>query len=363
MSYAVMPLIDYKAACDKVREKVDLTTVKFEETDFGYLRSEIFTVPKDGKYIFSYEFSDSSKFSELYYNFPEWQGETAPGYFETIDNNSAKTTGNLYAGEQYRLFIDGSTGLTPKDILKASLSIDGETVVDFVPPPTIKSGELADKVDKVYEAGQKAEYDRFWDELQRNGSQTNYLGAFANYTEAIFKPKYDMQPANATNMFYQFEGKDLPELLQKAGVTLDFSKCTEFSNFFLWSTVEHIGVINASNGSHFDINYCQKLHTIDKIIPRSDALQAISFTSAVALKNIAIEGEINCNFRIQSSPLTLESAKSIISALKDYSGTTSEFAYTVSFSANTKTLLEAEGATAPNGTTWLEYANAKGWKY
>ena len=58
MSYAVMPLIDYKAACDKVREKVGLTEVKFEETDFGYLRSEIFTVPKDGKYIFSCEFSN-----------------------------------------------------------------------------------------------------------------------------------------------------------------------------------------------------------------------------------------------------------------------------------------------------------------
>lgn len=222
---------------------------------------------------------------------------------------------------------------------------------------------IAENEQKVYEAGQKAEYDRFWDELQRKGSRTNYLGAFAGYNEAMFKPKYDMQPTGANNMFYQFEGKDLPELLQKAGVTLDFSKCVEFSNFFLWSVVEHIGVINASKGSHFDINYCQKLHTIDKIIPRSDQMQAISFTSAIALKNIVIEGEITGNFKIQSSPLTLESAKSIITALKNYSGTTDEFKYTVSFSANTKTLLEAEGATAPNGTTWLEYANAKGWKY
>ena len=150
MSYAVMPLIDYKAACDKVREKVDLTTVKFEETNFGYLRSEIFSVPKDGKYIFSCEFSNPIDLANLFYGSPDWKGETAPGYFESIDSNNAKTMGNLYAGEQYRLFIADSTGLTTKDILKASLSIDGETVVDFVPPPTIKSGELADKVDEVY---------------------------------------------------------------------------------------------------------------------------------------------------------------------------------------------------------------------
>lgn len=150
MSFAVMPLSDYKAACDKVREKVDLTTVKFEETDFGFLRSEVFTVPQDSVYIFSYEFSDPSKFPDLYYSSPEWEGETSPGYFEPIDSNSAKTTSELYAGVQYRIFIADSLGLTPKDILKASLLLDEETVVDFVPPPKIKSGELAEKVDEVY---------------------------------------------------------------------------------------------------------------------------------------------------------------------------------------------------------------------
>lgn len=150
MSYAVMPLIDYKAACDKVREKVDLTTVKFEETDFGYLRSEIFTVPKDGKYIFSCEFSNPINLSYLYYANPQWQADMSPGSFEIIDSNNVKTIDNLYTTSQYRIFIDGITGITPKDILKASLSIDGETVVDFVTTATIKSGELADKVDKVY---------------------------------------------------------------------------------------------------------------------------------------------------------------------------------------------------------------------
>lgn len=59
--------------------------------------------------------------------------------------------------------------------------------------------------------------------------------------------------------------------------------------------------------------------------------------------------------------LDVESAKSIILGLKNYSGTEKEFAYTVSFHKKTRTLLENEGATAPDGGTWVEYAQSKGW--
>ena len=61
------------------------------------------------------------------------------------------------------------------------------------------------------------------------------------------------------------------------------------------------------------------------------------------------------------SKLTAESAISIINALKDYSGTDEEYVRTFSFSANTKTALNALGAVSPNGNTWLEYVSDKGW--
>ena len=44
MSYAVMPLADYDAACDKVREKVGEKIIHFEDKGFGYLVSEPFLV-------------------------------------------------------------------------------------------------------------------------------------------------------------------------------------------------------------------------------------------------------------------------------------------------------------------------------
>ena len=53
--------------------------------------------------------------------------------------------------------------------------------------------------------------------------------------------------------------------------------------------------------------------------------------------------------------------KSIISALKDYSGTDKEFTYTVTFTSACITALDKEGNNSPNGNTWRNYANDKGW--
>ncbi|MBE7093008.1 MAG: hypothetical protein E7365_07530, partial [Clostridiales bacterium] len=65
---------------------------------------------------------------------------------------------------------------------------------------TIKSGELANKINDVYSAGKNAgggsEFDLFWDEYQENGKRTNYDGAFfgVGWTEKTFKPKHDIVP-------------------------------------------------------------------------------------------------------------------------------------------------------------------------
>jgi hypothetical protein len=87
-----------------------------------------------------------------------------------------------------------------------------------------------------------------------------------------------------------------------------------------------------------------------------------AFTSCGCLKNFSAGGtlvkSLNLSWAIN---LTLDSAKNIITKLKDYAGTDNEYVYTVTFSAKTKELLEAEGATAPNGNTWLDYAQNKGW--
>ena len=44
----------------------------------------------------------------------------------------------------------------------------------------IKPNDFADKIDDVYAAGKKAEYDAFWDVCQNNGERNDYQYAFAN---------------------------------------------------------------------------------------------------------------------------------------------------------------------------------------
>ena len=63
----------------------------------------------------------------------------------------------------------------------------------------------------------------------------------------------------------------------------------------------------------------------------------------------------------QSRKLTIDSLKNIINALVDYSGTTYEGTYKLILNSTCNATLEAEGATAPNGLTWQEYALVKGW--
>ena len=86
-----------------------------------------------------------------------------------------------------------------------------------------------------------------------------------------------------------------------------------------------------------------------------------AFNACANLKTLNASGVIAISLSFSACPLTAESAISIINCLKNYAGTENEFAHTITLHANTKTTLDALGAVSPNGNTWLEYANDKGW--
>ena len=74
---------------------------------------------------------------------------------------------------------------------------------------------VAENQQKVYEAGQQAMYDAFWDDFQKNGNRTNYWYGFAGvgWTAETLKPKYKIAIAedsrnvqNAVGMFYRCGG-------------------------------------------------------------------------------------------------------------------------------------------------------------
>ena len=54
--------------------------------------------------------------------------------------------------------------------------------------------DMATAVEEVYSAGEKSQYDEFWDSIQNNGTRRSYNYAFAwnGWNTKIFKPKYNI---------------------------------------------------------------------------------------------------------------------------------------------------------------------------
>lgn len=225
--------------------------------------------------------------------------------------------------------------------------------------------DMASGVNEVYEAGKKSEYDKFWDSCQDNGKRWNYEMAFAgqNWKPDNFKPKYPMKPRNALRMFYRssYLTCDITEVAD-----IDFSDAPSLEQTFQNFMGTRIGVLDIRKASSITnmVANCSNLVKIDKIIVDESLPSALSFASDSKLENVIIEGEIVKNVSAGACPLTVESLKSIITALKDNTGTAEEYQYTVTFKAYAFEILEAEGTTAEyNGSpcTWAELIDNKKW--
>lgn len=229
---------------------------------------------------------------------------------------------------------------------------------------------VAENMPKVFEAGQQAEYDRFWDSIQQNGNQTNYSFAFgAIWDDNNFKPKYSMRPDNANSMFKTCRITDLQALLEEHNVVLDFSKVTgnRLVQFLESSTITRLGIVDISTLTNATYVFfaANRLETIEKIIfAETNVFASTWFQSCGSLANLnAVEGVISNSISFNWSPLTPASMKNIIACLKNYAGTDKANTYQVKFTDACWTALEAD-STAPDGGTWKDYVYyTLGWNY
>ncbi len=167
--------------------------------------------------------------------------------------------------------------------------------------------------------------DIFWDALQDNGNRTDYDFAFGGigWTDHTFAPKYDMQPTNASYMFYKSGITDLKGLLDARGLTLDFSKSKGLTYLFQQSKITRVGEIDTRMcpGLEYLLTSCGSLVSIDKIILKNDGSQtfskSMSFQNCSSLAEIRFEGVIGQdNFNMQwSKKLSKASIESIFAAL------------------------------------------------
>lgn len=187
----------------------------------------------------------------------------------------------------------------------------------------------AEYAPKVYEAGRKDEYDRFWDIFQDFGNRRNYSSEFRGFGFNIhnFYPKYDIAPSNISEWFKDWNGNDdlykfsLKDRMAECGVRFDFSNLVNFSRLFYYNSFTELPELDCSNATElsqsFAYNY--RLITIEKLIVSENTVFTNTFISSGGLENITIGGTIGQNgFNVSPcTKLTHDSLMSIINALKE----------------------------------------------
>jgi hypothetical protein len=221
--------------------------------------------------------------------------------------------------------------------------------------------------DEGFAEGKKAEHDAFWDAYQKNGTRTNYYWAFYGdgWTDDTFKPKYDIKATlYGCSMFSATTITDLSESLKIAGIKLDTSEMIDATSMFNASKTRTIPELDFSNVTvnSSTVFANSNVVEIEKLI-LSDVIAGFQnwFMLASKLATITIAGVISKSISFQWSPLSVDSMKSIITHLKDYSADgVNAFQHTLTFATACWTSLEAD-STSPNGGTWKEYVEDLGW--
>lgn len=148
---------------------------------------------------------------------------------------------------------------------------------------------VAENVPKVYKAGQKKEYNRFWDLYQNSGEIAGYAYAFAGFrwNDSTYTPKYPIVVSNATCMF---------------------------QDCYITDTKVAIDISNGSGNSIF--YYASKMVNIRKLVVNENMTFNGAFTGCIALEEIRFEGKIGKSLDLHwSTKLSAESYYSIITAL------------------------------------------------
>lgn len=263
---------------------------------------------------------------------------------------------------------------------------------------TYDTSEMASGVNEVYEAGKKASTKAFWDKYLKpntNGGFFNsatYLFAGTCWNDDTFYPDRDIVAVGYNTAFFQYNAcTNLRQRFQELGITIggmnNSSTLNSVQNFFYGAKTTELpdmvyfkpsnlqsfcgNCINLKWFPHYDTSKvttmygtfsgCSSLERIEGIDFSSVTVFSSTFTGCTALTTITVYGEIIRSVSFSDCPLTVASLKSIITHLKNYSGTSSEYAYTVIFSSACIEALEAEGNTSPNGNSWLDYIDDLGW--
>lgn len=232
--------------------------------------------------------------------------------------------------------------------------------------------DMARGVNEVYEEGKNAEYDAFWDAIQTKGNNArgyDYMFSSYSWNDTTFKPKYDIHVSynGGVGTFGGHCGiTDLEASLQRANVKLYFEG-GNINEMFGSHSLTVLPEVDLRNGcTTYNVFAGKNIHTIRKIISyetTSWSVYSFSRDANNKLANITFDGVIakDINFQYHSL-LTVDSMKSIITHLKNYTGTENAGAYTLTLNDACKTLMAEQGAIEEfDGKTYDAYIADIGW--
>ena len=218
-----------------------------------------------------------------------------------------------------------------------------------------------------FDDGKQAEYDRFWDDFQQNGTRADYKYAFSGtgWTEETLKPKYPIvlvdkssTTRSALGMFNYLawsNGKktvDMTEICKK----IDMSQALSAQYMFQMAYVENVtldlsnvttiyGMFAGNDGGYknnITLTVSEKCTVYTNAFSYGSPITHLIFTDgSVIAANISLD---------RSNNLDDESIQSIINALQDRTGMG---AMTVTFHTDVVAKLTDEQATTIMNKNWL----------
>lgn len=193
----------------------------------------------------------------------------------------------------------------------------------------IKSGEMPQNINSVFEAGKQNQNDEWWNVfmtgLKNNAWSNKYAFAGPGWTDETFNPNMSLAPIIAEGMFFQNKVVNYKQILERNGITIDFSKTQNCPRLFYYSYIADFPPINLTSVNTsltYSFAYLQGENITLPLILNDDGSAQFdnTFYNSVGLTNLTITGVIGKNgFNVSSCiNLTVDSLMSIINALKDF---------------------------------------------
>lgn len=267
-----------------------------------------------------------------------------------------------YTGQAYTPNVDGTVNVkSVSPVMNIFCDTDGVNIIA--------------EYHKSY--GMQVEYDRFWDDYQRNGNPEGYEYAFAGqrWNSENWKPKYPIKLngktylSSYTGLFNYFDrGLEKAPLELPEGV-IDFTNCRSIADAFANANITKVEM-NALPAENHLADFMTrafaggnisavKLKTV-KIGTNENIGYASTFTHAYALENVSfVDGSVigkAVSFEY-STRLTKQSIENIIHVLSD---TTSGISIRFSLKAVNNAFETAEGAAdGASAEAWTELIATK----